>query len=166
MFKIVFHWGPETALDRVSSPHDNMFVVWDRLPDVFASIQKKKDAHATPDDATTCSWFGRTIEDYRMLQTFCQISRMREDDPEYQLPTIFIPTTVKTIHLWTDPNEELPWERVKPTKSKVWRSHVPEFLEGFPYTKEYHGDGPEPSLKKRRREYAKNRFKPTVWITK
>jgi len=36
---------------------------------------------------------------------------MRQDDPVYDHGDAYIPSSIQVLHLWCDPDDELPWER-------------------------------------------------------
>lgn len=157
--RFTFHWGPDADLDRQESPFNDMFSIWPTTR-MIAAIEKHKHAGKNPAVGFVNMELDRTMEAYKILQTLFQISRMRMDDPTYEVEWVYIPTSIQEVHLFCPAGEELPWDRSRPTKSKVWRQTAPEWFEGVPYRVMYHGSGPEPSSSKRRRKYTENQFKP------
>lgn len=158
-FRIVFHWGPDVDLDRISGQYQDMFSVWPS----FGMLEEAKHQGANPAVVNCRMDLIRDIDSYKTLLRIVQVSKMRMDDPTYGISSMFIPTSVQIMHIWTPSGEELPWDRTKPSKSRVWRATPPDFLEGFPYDVEYHGSTPPLPTKKRRAEYAKVAYKPKVF---
>ena len=163
--RFTFHWGPDADLDRHSAPLNEMYGIWPTSP-VFASIEKHKNEGKNPAIGYVNMDLKRDKETYQILQILFQISRMRMDDPTYEVDWIYIPTSIQHLHLYCSAGEELPWDRSRPTKSKVWRQTTPEWFEGMPYSVVYHGSEPEPTLKKRRAKYMKNMYKPKYFKLK
>lgn len=155
-FYIVFHWGPDADLDRIGVDHKDMFAIWPG----FGVQEKAKHENANPFQASCRMNLQRDIDSYKTLLRIVQVSKMRMEDPVYELPDIFIPTSVQILHIWTPSGEELPWDRTKPTKSRVWRQTPPDFLEGFHWYVEYHGQDVPVPTKKRRSEHLKTMYKP------
>lgn len=163
--RFTFHWGPDADLDRHSAPFKEMHSIWPTTR-VFAAIEKQKNEGKNPAIGYVNMDLDRTTESYKTLLTLFQISRMRMDDPTYEVDWIYIPTSIQELHLYCPAGEELPWDRSRPTKSKVWRQTAPEWFEGMPYSVVYHGSGPEPSSSKRRRKAIRSQFKPKYFKSK
>lgn len=157
--RFTFHWGPDADLDRQETPFNDMFSIWP-VSRMIAAIEKHKHAAETPAVGFVNLDLKRDKDTYQTLQTLFQILRMRMDDPTYEVDWMYIPTSIQELHLFCLAGEELPWDRSRPTKSKMWRQTPPEWFEGIPYRVVYHGSEPEPSLKVRRSKYMKTMYKP------
>lgn len=163
--RFTFHWGPDADLDRQDAPFNDMPTIW-YAGNIFAAIEKHKHAGETPAVAVVNMDLNRDLGTYTMLHVLFQISRMRMDDPTYEVPSVYVPTSIQELHLFCRAGQELPWDRSRPTKSKVWRQTAPEWFEGVPYSVVYHGSEPEPSSKKRRSKYMKVMYKPKYFKSK
>jgi len=47
---------------------------------------------------------------------------MRQDDPVYDQDDAYIPSSIQVLHLWCDPDDELPWETYKTYEVQVLAS--------------------------------------------
>jgi len=160
--RLVFHWGPDVDIDRSSGEFDEMFRVWTGLSKYYIEMERRRHSDEIPYEGLVMCPLTRTKDGYTMLHKLCLTSSMRQDDPVYDHGDAYIPSSIQVLHLWCDPDDELPWERTKPTKSRYWHQRIPEWLEGIPYTVIYHGSESESTLKKRRREYLESKYKPKI----
>lgn len=144
--RFVFHWGSECDLVRLQPNYTGMFQVWPMRSKLIATHEKTKHADATPAVAHCMYTLGRDFPSYVFLSELFLLSRMREDDPTYELSNLFVPTSVQEIHVWNIPGEFLPWDKSHKTRSKLWGKNVPQWFGGIPYRIMLHGSEPTPIL--------------------
>jgi hypothetical protein len=150
--RFVFHWGPDSDKDRQLHVEET-FPIWPS----FGHLESKK-SHGDACYADYRTTIYRDIASYAELSAVSQLSLKRLDDPEAELEFTYIPHDVRVINFWTKDGVELPWEMSAKYKSKVWKRTPPEFLQGIPYTTMYHGPGPEPPLKERRKAFENTQY--------
>jgi len=133
------------------------------LPTIFVRNERAKHADETPAEGIVCMELCRDIISFAQLTRLAMLSRMRLDDPCYQMDGMYVPTSIQVLHVFTKGGCELPWEWPVPSKSRLWRYTPPDFLDGLPYHTVYHGDMVPVCSKKRRAEYQKTAYKPKVF---
>lgn len=161
--RLMIHWGSDSVVEAQEDRYKDMYVVWPELPTLFVRQERLKHGDETPAEGLVRMELYRDVDSYRQLQRLSMLSRMRLDEPCYQMDGMYVPSSIQVLHVFTKGGCELPWEWPTHSKSRVWRYTPPDFLDGLPYTLQYHGDTEPVCSKKRRAEHQKSAYKAKVF---
>lgn len=131
-FHIVFHWGPKATLDYSVDPvYTTAFRLWPN----YAQNEKRRftEQYADKPHPTVAIYpgLGRSKGAYEVLNIICLIARRRRHDKDFQSANVFIPTSIRVVHIFTDGGDRLPWAQLRPTQ--VWKNTPPGCLRGLSY---------------------------------
>lgn len=157
-FRIVFHWGPKAILDKCTS---QVYQTAFQLYPWYADKEQAKHRDFQGVAPTVAIWNGlsRDANSHRILGELCSVSRHRLVDPDYTSTMVYVPTTIRVLHVFTERGDRLPWAQLRPTM--VWRLTPLNYLKGMPYDEvlhKSHSDEDPTPIEVLRRDWNKRKY--------